>query len=126
MASQIAGSTEPFFKEPRQFPRRFANGFPIGKRTKDRQAANRDMNKLRINHCEIRLPICQGRYYLGWAHPTKSRFIVTDKDWRTAAKSCAACHDAIESMSHKKMAKIVREAIARRKPAKGTSVSHGC
>lgn len=114
MSTEIARSTEPFVKPKREFPRRFPNGFPIGKRTKARAAGNRDMNKLCIAHCEIRLPICQGRYYLGWAHPTKSRYITTGKEWRTAAKCCAACHDVIESWPHAKMEKIVREAIARR------------
>lgn len=123
MASQIKQPEGSFFKEPRQFPKRFVNGFPIGKRTKARQAANRDMNKLGIKHCEIQLPgICEGRIYLGWAHPTKSRFILNDKDWRTAAKCCGACHSVIEAWSHEKMAKVVRDAIARRKPVEAPSV----
>lgn len=115
MSTEIAHSREPFFKKPRVFPKRFPNGFPIGERTKARQAGNRDMNKQGIDFCEIRRPICQGRYYLGWAHPTKSRFITTGKDWRTAAKCCAACHDVIESWPHSKMKQIVLEAIAKRK-----------
>lgn len=115
MSSQIARSTEPFFKPKRSFPQRFPNGFPVGKRTLARAAANRDMNKQGINYCEIRISgTCQGRSFLGWAHLVKSRYLVTAKDWRTAARSCAACHDIIEAMTHSEMACVVREAIARR------------
>lgn len=115
MASEIAKhSTAAFFKEPREFPKRFASGFPIGKRTEARMAANKDMNKAGIKHCEIRLHGCQGRYYLSWAHSTKSRFILTDKDWRTAARACAVCHQTIEVMPHSQMKQIVLDAIARR------------
>lgn len=115
MATEIRRSCEPFFKAPRVFPKRSMSGFPIGERTKARQAANRDMNKAGIKHCEIRLKgVCQDRYYLGWAHPTKSRFILTEKDWRTAAKSCQACHQVIEAMPHAKMKQIVLDAINRR------------
>lgn len=116
MSTEIARSTEPFFKPKREFPRRFPNGFPIGKRTKARAAGNRDMNKRGIAHCEIRIPgVCVGRIMLTWCHPTKSRFILTDKDWRTAAKGCLPCHDTIEKMPHKMMKKYVCDAIKRRK-----------
>lgn len=106
--------TGAFFKEKREFPKRFGNGFPVGKRTEARQAANRDMNKAGIKHCEIRLHGCQGRYFLSWAHHKKSRYLLTDKDWRTAAKSCAVCHQTIEAMPHSQMKQIVCDAIARR------------
>lgn len=109
-------SDEAFFKEPRKFEKRGAGGFPIGKRTKERAAANRDMNQAGIRVCELRIEgVCIGNVMLQWCHPTKSRFILTKKDWRTAAKGCAACHQHIEALPHKQMEAIVREAIARRK-----------
>lgn len=114
-ATMIKPSEGSFFKPKRVFAQRFPNGFPVGPRTKSRVAANRDMNKQGINYCEIRISgTCQGRSFLGWAHPTKSRFITTDKEWRTAAKCCTACHDVIEAKPHAEMKRIVMEAIARR------------
>ena len=126
MSSQIKPLNygEPFFKEKRVFAKRFPNGFPVGPRTKARAAANRDMNKAGIDYCEIRIPgVCQGRHHLGWAHPTKSRYITTAKEWRTAAKSCAACHDYIEALPHSEMKKIVLDRIQRRKAKQPTSDS---
>lgn len=114
-------SNEPFFKEPRKFPARSGNGkgFPIGQRTKDRAAGNRDLNKLprEITHrCELRIKgICIGDRMLQWCHRVKSRFIVTAKEWREAARGCAACHQYIESKPHKVMAAFIDAAIAKRK-----------
>lgn len=115
-------SDDAFFKPKREFPARSGNGkgFPIGPRTKDRAAGNRDLNKLshEITHrCELRIEgICIGNVGLQWCHPTKSRYIVTKKDWRTAARGCAACHDHIEHLPHSKMKEFVMAAINRRKP----------
>lgn len=113
----------PFFKKKREFPARSGNGkgFPIGPRTKERQAANKDLNKLprEITHrCELRVEgVCIGDRMLQWCHPTKSRFIVTKAQWREAARGCAACHDYYDHHgSHAKMAKAIRDAIAKRKP----------
>lgn len=114
-------SDEAFFKEPRQFPARSGNGkgFPVGPRTKARAAGNRELNKLprEVTHrCELRIRgVCIGDRLLSWAHATKSRFIVTKKDWLRAARSCCACHDFIESKSHLEMAAVIDEAIRRRK-----------
>jgi hypothetical protein len=118
MNSQIARrSNDAFFKPPREFKKRGPGGFPIGKRTKERAEANRDMNKQGIRRCEIRIEgVCVGTIMLTWAHPTKSRYIVTKKDWRTAARCCLPCHQHIEALSHKKMKAIVLAAIAKRKP----------
>lgn len=113
-----------FFKEKREFPARSGNGkgFPIGQRTKDRAAGNRDLNKLPpevTKVCELRVVnVCIGNRMLQWCHPTKSRFIVTKKDWRTAARGCAACHDYYERKSHVVMAGAIRAAIAKRKSIK--------
>lgn len=115
-------SDDAFFKEKRTFPARSDNGkgFPIGKRTKARAAGNRDLNKLPpevTKVCELRVPgVCIGNRYLQWCHKTKSRFIVAAKDWRTAARGCAACHDHLDRGSHKKMADAIDAAIKRRKP----------
>ena len=109
-------STDSFFKAPREFAKRGANGFPIGKRTKQRQAENAKLNKLEIRSCEVRLPHrCVGSVMLTWAHSKKSRFLVTSKDWQEAARCCLPCHDFIESLPHSEMKRIVQEAIARRK-----------
>lgn len=123
MGSQIQRrSDDAFFKPPREFPARSGGGkgFPIGRRTRERQAGNRDLNKLprEVTHqCELRIGgVCIGNVGLQWCHPTKSRYIVTKKDWRTAARGCAACHDHIEKLSHPKMKAFVMGAIARRKP----------
>lgn len=109
-------STDSFFKPPRTFPKRGVNGFPIGPRTKRRQKENRELNKLKIDRCEIRIPgICQDRYYLTWAHASKSRFLVTSDDWQRAARSCLSCHQHIEKMSHKDMRAVVVAAISQRR-----------
>lgn len=112
-----------FFKPKRQFPARSGNGkgFPIGPRTRARAAGNRELNKLprEVTHrCELRVEgVCIGNVGLQWCHPTKSRFIITAKDWRTAARGCAACHDYYDHRgSHAKMKAAVMAAIAKRKP----------
>ncbi len=117
MSSSIIKPPEykPFLKERREFPGRFPNGFPIGERTKRRQSENRELNKLKINHCELMLKGCLKNKLLTWAHPVKSRFLVTSKDWQEAARACLSCHQRVEAMSHREMARIIREAIARRK-----------
>lgn len=104
-----------FPKRPREIKQRFSNGFPVGKRTEKRRAENRKLDKLKIKECEIRIPgICVRHILLTWAHSKKSRFLVLDKDWQEAARSCLPCHDHIEAMPHDKMEKIVKAAIARR------------
>lgn len=115
MATTIQTTEKAFFKAPRQFPKRGVNGFPIGPRTERRAKENAKLRKLQISHCEIRIPgICQGRYFLTWAHSKKSRYLVTEKDWQEAARACVACHDHIEAKSHKEMRRIIVEAIMRR------------
>lgn len=107
----------PFFKPPRVFSKRGVNGFPIGPRTRRRQAENRKLNRLNIRHCEIQIPnICVRNRMLTWAHSRKSRFLITSRDWQEAAKCCLPCHQYIEALPHKEMKRIVTEAIKRRKP----------
>jgi hypothetical protein len=116
MATQIQTSLEPFFKKPRTFTKRFPNGMPIGKRTERRSKENAKLNKQQIRHCELRIsPNCAGNRMLTWCHATKSRFLLTDKDWQTACRGCLPCHQIIEAMSHKQMLRIVTDAIKRRK-----------
>lgn len=117
MATQIKPqSHEAFFKPARTFPKRDARNFPIGPRTERRQKENRDLNKLNIRECELKIKgICIRTIGLSWAHSKKSRFLVTKADWQEAAKSCAACHQAAEAMSHKEMHRIITAAIKRRK-----------
>lgn len=113
--TKIEGS---FFKPKREFKKRDARGWPIGPRTERRMKENAKLNKLPDsvkNFCEIRLPGCLRNKMLSWAHATKSRFILTSKDWQTACRACIWCHDKIESGSHAKMFKIVTDAIKRRK-----------
>lgn len=107
---------EAFFKPPREFKQRGPNGFPIGKQTEKRKAANEWMNKhLGLKECEIKIPgVCVKSIMLTWAHPVKTRFLVTKKDWRTAARCCLPCHQHIEPLSHEEMKRIVDESIARR------------
>lgn len=75
-------SDEAFFKPAQTFPARSGNGkgFPIGPRTKRRQAENRDLNKLprEITHrCELKIKgVCIGDRLLQWCHALKSRFLV--------------------------------------------------
>lgn len=120
MSSQIAQSREPFFKAPRQFKQRGPNGFPIGPRTIERQKQNAKLNKLPDSvkrRCEIQLPGCLHTLFLSWAHDKKSRFILTDKDWQTAARACGFCHDQLDHhMNHAEMKRLVNKAIAKRKP----------
>ena len=86
-----------------------------GKRTKKRQAMNARLNRLGINHCEIRIPgKCVRSIMLTWAHALKSRFLVTDEDWQRAARCCIPCHNHIEALKHEEMAQVVDQAIARR------------
>lgn len=86
----------------------------VGPRTLKRQAMNRQLAKLGIDHCEIRQPGCWGRNSLTWAHSRKSRFLVTDTDWLTAARACLHCHRIIEQWSHMDMEAIVLYVIANR------------
>jgi hypothetical protein len=113
-------STDAFFKAPREFAKRGANGFPIGPRTEKRQAMNKELNKLPDSVkkvCELRIPgVCIGNRMLTWAHSHKSRFLCTDKLWKEAARACLACHQAVESLSHSEMKRLICEAIAGRKP----------
>jgi len=122
MSSMIARkSDEAFFKPARTFPARSGNGkgFPVGARTKRRQAENRDLNKLprEVTHrCELKIRgVCIGDRLLQWCHALKSRFLVTTKaDWQRAARGCAACHQHIEALPHKEMAVLIDEAIKNR------------
>jgi len=116
--SMIRPRPMPVFPKPKREPvRRFANGFPVGKRTKKREAVNHKLNRtLRIKECELKLPGCWRIVYLGWAHSKKSRFLVTRKDWEEAARACQHCHDIIEAWPHKKMEAFIKEVIAKRKP----------
>lgn len=123
MSSMIQRRSEgSFFKEPKTFPARSGNGkgFPVGPRTKARAAGTRELRKLprEITHrCELRIQgVCIGDRLLQWAHATKSRFIVTKADWQRAARSCAACHQHIESKSHREMAAVIDAAIKSRNP----------
>ncbi len=117
MASQVLQSNKgSFFKPQRLFPKRGGNLFPIGPRTKRRLAENAELNKLRLDRCEIRIPgVCVDRLFLTWAHSKKSRFILTSKDWREAARACQPCHRRIEALGHRGMHAAVTEAIKRRK-----------
>jgi hypothetical protein len=117
MASQVKPTYEPMWKEPRQFPKRFLNGFPVGPRTQLRAKHNAKLNKLGIRHCEVRIsPHCAGNRMLTWAHSKKSRFLVNDTDWMTAARCCLPCHDVLDNeMSHAQMEREVKTAIAKRK-----------
>ncbi len=90
-----------------------------GLRTLKRQAMNRELNKLGIDRCEIRLPGCWNRTGLTWAHALKSRFLKTDEDWMRAARACIACHQIIEAVSHALMAQYVDSAIAGRQQRGG-------
>lgn len=116
MASQIKQPEGAFFKEPRQFGKRFPNGFPQGPRTERRAKENAKLRKLLISRCELGVsPNCTGNRFLTWCHALKSRFLVTNADWQRAARGCLACHDVIEAMPHKEMARIIDAAIAGRK-----------
>lgn len=121
MSSQIAPrSTDAFFKAPRVFAKRGANGFPVGPRTEKRQEMNRELNRLPDSVkkvCELRIRgVCIGNRVLQWCHALKSRFLCTDADWKRAARGCAACHQHIEALPHKEMAGLIDEAIKGRKP----------
>ncbi len=116
MASQIAVTDQPNWKEPRQYGPRFPNGMPVGKRTKERQKQNAKLNNLGIRHCELGIsPYCYKTSGLTWAHSKKSRFLVTPKDWQDAARACLPCHSMAEEMPHAEMFRVIREAIGRRK-----------
>lgn len=106
-----------FFKAPRSFCKRDVKGFPIGKRTERRAKENKELRKLKISRCEIRIrDVCVDRIMLTWAHSKKSRYLVTSKDWQEAARCCLPCHQQIEAMPHKRMMAVILNAIARRKP----------
>lgn len=117
-ASQVKRpSDDAFFREKREFKRRDAKGWPVGPRTVRRTKENAELNKLPDsvrNFCEIRLPGCLRDKLLQWCHATKSRFLLTSKDWQTACRGCAYCHQTIEAMSHVDMKRIVTDAIKRR------------
>lgn len=124
MASQIRQPEGAFFKEPREFKRRFPNGFPVGPRTERRAKENAKLRKRTgINYCEVRIsPNCTRNRYLSWAHSRKSRYLATSADWQEACRACCPCHDVLEGMSHARMAKVVRAAIASRKTVNASSV----
>jgi hypothetical protein len=112
-------SDEPFFKEPRKFPKRGPGGFPIGKQTVRRQKENRELNKLPPsvkNVCELKIPgVCAGNVMLTWAHSQKTRFLTSSRDWQEAARACLPCHQFTEAEGHAKMRKRITEAISKRK-----------
>lgn len=115
MSTQIAKPAGPFFKEPRIFPKRGPNNFPIGARAERRAKENRELGKLDIRRCEIRIPgVCVDRIMLTWMHSKKSRFLLTSKDWQEAARACQPCHQYGEDKGHKFMKRLVTEAIKRR------------
>lgn len=121
MATQIKQSYAPMWKPKREFPKRFPSGFPHGPRTIKRQEQNKILN-VRLpeikKRCELNVsPHCTKVFSLSLAHSKKSRFITTDKDWQEAARSCLACHDVADSMSHAEMKRLILEAIAKRKPS---------
>lgn len=106
-----------FFKPPREFKRRCAGGFPIGPRTKRRAKENRELGKLKITRCEIRISgICLHTSMLTWAHSKKSRFLLTSKDWQEAARACLPCHQYLERLPHKQMKAMIVAAINDRRP----------
>lgn len=116
MASMVLQPNQgSFFKAKRVFKKRGVNGFPIGPRTERRAKENRQLNKLKIKHCEVQIaPECAGHHLLTWAHSKKSRYLVTSKDWQEAARCCLPCHRVIEAMSHAEMKQLVVAAIKRR------------
>jgi hypothetical protein len=114
--SIVKPQREAFFKPPREFKKRGVGGFPIGPRTERRAKENRELGKLKITRCEIRIKgICVDRIMLTWCHSLKSRFILDSKHWQEAARGCLPCHAYIEKLPHKEMAAIIRAAIKRRK-----------
>lgn len=90
----------------------------IGKRGRQRIAINRRLKAMwvreGITSCELRLPGCVRTFVMSAAHSKKSRYLITDEDWMTAALACCACHDQIEKLSHSAMESHVLTAIARR------------
>jgi hypothetical protein len=115
-------SDDAFFKEPRQPKKRGPGGFPIGPRTIRRQKENAILRKkVPDNRCELGpvlmellgVNVCS-KHAVCWAHTKKSRFLTTSEDWQDAAHSCLPCHDYVEPLGHKKMAVLVKAAIARR------------
>lgn len=115
-------STEAFFKEPRVPKKRGPGGFPIGPRTIRRQKENAILRKkVRDTRCELGpvllellgVNVCT-KHATCWAHSKKSRYLTTSADWQEAAHSCIPCHYYIEPLGRKKMAVLVKAAIARR------------
>lgn len=111
-----------FFKKPAEPKKRGPGGFPIGPRTIRRQQENAKLRKkVPDNRCELgpvlmelfKVNVCS-KHATCWAHTKKSRFITTSEDWQEAAHSCLPCHQYVEPLKHKKMALIVRVAIAKR------------
>lgn len=72
--------------------------------------------------CELKLRGCLVTWSLTWAHSKKSRFLITDDDWMTAALACVHCHDKVEEMSHEKMEAVILTAIVRRPENQSASV----
>lgn len=101
--------SEAFFKPPPQ-PRFKKLGKSLTRRLKE----NKELNKLKINHCEIRLSGCWGKSHLTWAHSKKVKHLVTSKDWQEAARACLYCHHEIGKKPKEEEKRIVLAAIARR------------
>jgi hypothetical protein len=110
-------SDEPFFKAPREFPKRGPGGFPIGPRTRRRAAENAQLRKtVSTKLCELKIEGVCTKTGVCWAHSQKSRFLTTSRDWQEAARSCLPCHDHAEKLSHKEMRALIVAAIRKRKP----------
>lgn len=118
MASQISRqSGEPFFRKPREFPQRFPNGFPIGKKTDEWNKVRRILKiqfaKVGITTCELTWDGCYKDNLLGFAHAKKRRNLEPE-ELKIAILVCNCCHDKLDTRPHVETEKIVMTTIRKR------------
>jgi len=87
----------------------------IGRKTKDWARVRRGLvprfERVGITSCEIHFPQCWRNDCLSFAHTKKRRFVT---DLTRVVLACAACHTAVEGMSHEEMERVLEKIISER------------
>lgn len=67
-----------------------------------------------VTRCELRSAVCEGNYFLGFAHSLRRRFITTPEHLNEVILCCSPCHEVLDAHKADDVAKRVREIIAAR------------
>lgn len=91
----------------------------VGKRTLEWDRTRRKLKiafeRAGITSCEImESSWCTGDHNLSFAHSLKRRFITTQAQLEEVVLCCVNCHENIEALGHKRMARTIRTMITAR------------